>query len=58
MDSLERRVFLTGLKMDLGIASWTTLPDPFLIGEYLLPVYRSGALDKVIAEGRWGDARG
>lgn len=61
MDNLERRIFLTGLKIDLGIARMFGRgpeSDPFFIGQYLLPAYHNGELDHAIIHGRLGQARG
>lgn len=52
MSSLERRVFLAGLKLDFSqVYRFPDLCEPLLLGRYLLPLLRSGELDLAVAKG-------
>lgn len=58
MDSLERRIFLTGLRLDFStVANWESWgfppprQDPVTLGHCLVPAYRNGELDAAVMKG-------
>lgn len=52
MDTLERRIFLCGLRIDFNIVDmFPNMVYPMVVGHYLLPMYRMGGLDKAVASG-------